>query len=144
MEWQLTEVPILPSRLRRFVALLALGAVVAAIVATPAGSVYYTPLGGQCVSSYQAFVSGSNSWGVNVVRVPYFCLGYSGPNSWPGLYYIRPNGTTYPPVTFFFQGAPYPPGYVDYVDPRDISYGRAVCKNYGPTPTWFQYCWAGA
>lgn len=131
------------SRLRRLILLFGLGAVVAAIAAGTAGGGSYTPVGGGCVQSNQAYVSGYNSWTVNVVRVPYFCSGGSGSVSWACLYYIRPNGDQYVHSCFLFEGAPYPPGYIDYVDPRDISYGRAVCKNEGTKAMWFQFCWAG-
>lgn len=129
----------MPSRLRRFASLVALGAVVAATAVSTAGGGYYTPVGGQCVSSGQAYVSGNNSWGVNTVQIRYFCTGVS--SAWAELYYIRPNGSQYPHLLFLYQGSLHP---VTYVDSRDISYGRAVCKHGGGPAMWFNYCWAGS
>lgn len=127
----------MPSGLRRFVWLVSLGSVVAAIAVPVAGGGFYTPVGGACVNTGQAFVSGSNSWTVNAVNIPYFCSGTG--SAWVELYYIRPNGSQYTPALFLYQGGINP---VEFVDPRDISYGKAVCRNGGWNAMWFKHCWA--
>jgi hypothetical protein len=134
----------MPSRARRILVLLALASMVAVIAAAPAGGGYYTNVPAGCVPVDHGFWSGFASWSVNVVRVPYFCSGAQYDYSWPCLWYQRPNGETYVPNCYLFQGASYPPGYVDFVDTRNISYGRARCKNDGPAWTHFTFCWAGA
>lgn len=123
----------MPSAFRRFAFLVALTVLAAAVFASSAGGGYYTPLAGGCVQDEQAYVSGYNSWGVNVVHVNGFCGG-SATYSWPCLYYSRPDGTQYVWTCYYYDGY----DAVDFVDPRDISYGRAVCYNDGPRNTYFQ------
>jgi hypothetical protein len=94
-----------------------------------------------CIQPGQAAVSGSNSWGVNAVRMMGVCT--QGTNPQMGLSYMRPDGSTYSYVwascnCIDFNGT-------SFSDPRDISYGRAICKaNSGNGGgIWVDYCWVG-
>lgn len=132
----------MPSGFRRVLVSVAV-CMIAAVAATSAEGGYYSGVGGACVGNGQAYVSGYSGWQVNTVDVAYFCPTSQG-YSFPCLYYIRPDGTDYPHTCFHFDGVENPPPYSEtFVDPRDISYGRAVCKNSGPDNTYFNYCYAG-
>jgi hypothetical protein len=134
--------------LRHFGAFRAVFVTVAvALLIVPAGyAVYYFDDGSTGIYCYPpgaATVSGYNSWKVNVTVMKAVCV--SGTNPQMGLTYNRSDGTQYPykwascNCTNLYQGT-------EFVDSRDVSYGRAVCKaNSGNGGgIWVDYCWTSA
>ena len=122
-------------------------AAAAALLIVPAafGGYYFTDYqtGIYCIQPGQAAVSGYNSWKVNVVDMRGVCV--SGTNPQMGLSYLRPDGTLYAykwascNCTDLYRGNM-------FVDDRDVSYGRAICKaNAGNGGgIWVDYCWTTA
>jgi hypothetical protein len=124
-------------RPRPLLILVAIG-VVAAVAATSAsGTFYYTDQ--RCINPGEAAVSGWNVRHYNAVQIASTCTG-GDPLS--GLYYVFTNQTTNTPIwsTCNCGSGPY-----TFVDTRDASYARAVCKasNSNTRAIYWNYCDSG-